>query len=181
MKVHECPSKDFRDLEPAAWYHEAVDYALSNGLMNGVGGHKFDPNGTATRAMIATIIWRLEGVPVVNAVNPFDDVAAGAWYTDAIIWAADSGIIEGCGDGTFRPNDDITREQLASMLYRYAKYKGSAESPDANILDFDDASDVSSWAVQLKLIQGRTPSTIVPQGKATRAEVAAILMRYTRA
>ncbi len=149
--------------------------------MNGVGGHKFDPNGTATRAMIATIIWRLEGVPVVNAVNPFDDVAAGAWYTDAIIWAADSGIIEGCGDGTFRPNDDITREQLASMLYRYAKYKGSAESPDANILDFDDASDVSSWAVQLKLIQGRTPSTIVPQGKATRAEVAAILMRYTRA
>ena len=186
VTVHDCPSKDFKDLEPKAWYHEAVDYAVSNGLMNGVGSHKFDPNGTATRAMIATILWRLEGAPIVNAANPFDDVEAGAWHTDAIVWAADSGIIEGVGGGRFCPNDDITREQLATMLYRYAKYKGAAESPDANILDFDDASDVSEWAVeavrwavQLKLIQGRTPSTLVPQGKATRAEVAAILMRYS--
>ena len=137
--------------------------------------------------MIVTMLWRLEGEPVVNAANPFDDVENGAWYTDAIIWAAENGIVEGYGNGKFGPNDDITREQLATMLWRYAKYKGYDVSvgEDTNVLSYDDYDQISKWAMPAiqwacgsGLIEGRTPSTIVPQGKANRAETAMIFMRF---
>ncbi|MBR4232024.1 MAG: S-layer homology domain-containing protein [Oscillospiraceae bacterium] len=184
---HDCPSAKFVDVDKAAWYHEAVDYAVANGLMNGTSAKRFEPATATTRAMIVTILHRLEGEPVVNAINPFDDVIDGAWYTDAIIWAADNGIIEGYGDGRFGPNDDITREQLATILYRYAEYKGYDVSAgeDTNILSYDDYADISEWAIPAiqwavgtSLIKGRTDSTVVPRGGAKRAETAIIFMRF---
>ena len=185
--AHDCPSKGFADFDPNAWYHEAVDYAVVNGLMKGTSPITFEPGTTTTRAMIVTILWRLEGEPVVNAINPFDDVVNGAWYTDAIVWAAANGIVDGYGDGRFGPADEITREQLATILFRYAKYKDYDVSAgeNTNILFYDDAGKVSTWAMPAMqwaigegLIRGRTESTIVPQGRANRAEAAAIFMRF---
>ncbi len=186
---HDCPSKNFKDFDPNAWYHEAVDYAVVNGLMKGTSPTTFEPGTATTRAMIVTILWRLEGEPVVNAVNPFEDVENGAWYTDAIVWAAENGIVEGYGNGNFGPNDDITREQLVTMLWRYAKYKGYDVSvgENTNILSYDDALDISKWAMPAMqwacgadIINGRTQSTIAPQGLANRAETAAIFMRFLK-
>ncbi len=185
--AHDCPSKDFIDFDPNAWYHESVDYAVANGLMKGTSPITFEPGTTTTRAMIVTILWRLEGEPTVNAVNPFDDVVNGAWYTDAIVWAAANGIVEGYGEGKFGPNGEITREQLATMLYRYAKYKGYDVSAAANLNGYTDAGSISSWALAAikwanaeGLVNGRTATTIVPQGKANRAETAAIFMRFIK-
>jgi hypothetical protein len=184
---HDCPSKNFTDFDPNAWYHEAVDYAVVNELMKDTSPTTFEPATTTTRAMIVTILWRLEGKPIVNSVNPFDDVENGAWYTDAIVWAAANGIVEGYGNGKFGPNDEITREQLATMLYRYAMYKGYDVSAGekTNILSYDDAFEISEWArpalqwaIAEGLVKGRTESTIVLQGKANRAETAAIFMRF---
>ena len=181
----DCPSAGFTDFDPNAWYHESVDYAVANGLMKGMSPTTFEPNTATTRAMIVTMLWRLEGEPVVNAANPFDDVKDGAWYTDAIIWAADNGIVEGYGNGKFGPNDEITREQLATIMYRYAKYKGYDVSAAADLSGYTDADKIGSWALDAMkwanaegLVKGRTPTTIVPQGKATRAETAAIFMRF---
>ena len=180
-----CPSKDFIDVDTGAWYHEAVDYALSNGLMNGVGDGRFDPAGTTTRAMIVTILYRLEGEPSVETENPFVDVLNGIWYTDPIIWAAENGIVNGYGDGVFAPMDNITREQLATMLYRYAEYKGYNVKKSADLSVFADARDVSSWALAAMrwanaegLINGKTPTALAPRDNAKRAEAAAILMRF---
>ncbi|MBR2666860.1 MAG: S-layer homology domain-containing protein [Oscillospiraceae bacterium] len=187
-KTHDCPSKDFTDVDPDAWYHEAVDYAVAEGLMNGVGNGKFDPDGTTTRAMIVTILHRLEGTPVVNAVNPFDDVAADQWYTDAVIWANANGIVEGYGDGMFGPADNITREQFAAILYRYANYKDYDTGKTADLSAYEDALSISSWALDAvkwanaeALITGRTATTLVPTGNTTRAEAATILMRLISA
>ena len=187
-KTHDCPSKDFTDVDPDAWYHEAVDYAVVEGLMNGVGNGKFDPDGTTTRAMIVTILHRLEGTPVVNAVNPFDDVAADQWYTDAVIWANANGIVEGYGDGMFGPADNITREQFAAILYRYANYKDYDTGKTADLSAYEDALSISSWALDAvkwanaeALITGRTATTLVPTGNTTRAEAATILMRLISA
>ena len=140
-----------------------------------------------TRGMFATVLYRLAGSPTVAAANPFSDVLSGEWYTDAIIWAAGEGIVNGVETDTFGPTEKITREQLVTMLYNYAVYKGYDVSvgEDTNILSYDDAFDISEyaipaiqWACGAGIIEGRTPSTIVPQGTATRAEVAAILMRF---
>ena len=181
----DCPSAGFTDFDPNAWYHESVDYAVANGLMKGMSPTTFEPNTATTRAMIVTMLWRLEGEPVVNAANPFDDVADGVWYTDAIIWAAENGIVEGYGNGKFGPNDDITREQLATIMYRYAKYKGYDVSASADLSGYTDVDKIGSWALDAMkwanaegLIKGRTETTLVPQGKATRAETAAIFMRF---
>ena len=177
----------FSDVDPLAWYAEAVSYVSEKGIMKGVGGHRFDPAGTTTRAMAVTILHRLEGSQVVNSVNPFDDVEDGAWYTDAIVWAADNGLVEGYGNGRFGPMDYITRQQLATLLFRYAKYKGYDVSvgEDTNILSYDDYAELADWAKPamqwacgVGLINGRTESTLVPQGNATRAETATIIMRF---
>ena len=184
---HDCPSEKFTDFAPDAWYHGPVDYVVGHGIMNGTSATTFEPATATTRAMIATILWRLDGAPVVNAVNPFDDVVNGAWYTDAIVWAAANGIVDGYGNGKFGPNDDITREQLATMFWRYAKYKGYDVSigEETNIIAYEDFDQISKWAVPAMqwacgsgLIRGRTVSTLAPGEGANRAEVAAIIMRF---
>lgn len=183
--AHVCPSARFTDFDPDAWYHEAVDYAVMKGLMNGVASDKFAPNGTTTRAMLVTILHRLEGTPAVSAANPFKDVKANQWYTDAVLWANENGIARGYGNGVFGPMDTLTREQFAAMLQRYAKYKGLDTAKSADLAGYTDAESISAWAVDAMqwanaegLILGRTETTLVPQGDATRAETAAILMRF---
>jgi len=178
-----CPSKTFSDLNPDQWYHEAVDYVLKHGLMNGVAADTFAPNGTLTRAQLVTILYRLEGEPSVEGlVNPFTDVAEGQWYTDAIIWAADAGVVNGVTKTVFNPNGAITREQIATILYRYA---GSEKVEDNCLADFADAGKVSAyavdamnWAVANGLITGMDETTLAPTATATRAQIATILMRY---
>ena len=180
------PCKNFSDLSMDAWYHDAVDYALANGLMNGVGNGKFDPNGTTNRAMIVTILWRLEGEPSVNDLMQFEDVAADVWYMEAVRWAASEEIVTGYSSAEFGPMDSITREQLATILFRYAKYRGYDVSvgENTNILSYNDAFAISDWAYPAMqwacgagLIQGDA-GNLMPQNKATRAQVATILQRF---
>lgn len=184
---HECPSAHLKDVDENAWYHEYIDYVVEKGLMEGMADDLFGPNVTTSRAMIVAILYRLEGKPAVTGTSPFDDVKDGRWYTDAIIWANRNGIVEGYGNGKFGPSDLITREQFAAIMYRYANFKGYDVSvgQDTNILSYDDASEVSDWAMEAMqwavgsgLITGRTETTLVPKGNATRAEAAAILMRF---
>ena len=182
---HDCFAKQFTDVNLHAWYHSAVDYAVGNQLMNGVSKDKFDPDGSTTRAMLAAILYRMEQSPKVIGKNPFRDVKADQWYTDAVLWASTNGIVKGYGDGRFGPMDTLTREQLAVMLQRYAKLKGLDTSKAADLSAYADAESISAWALEAVrwantegLITGRTETTLAPQGSAKRAETAAILMRY---
>ena len=182
---HDCFAKQFTDVNLHSWYHAAVDYAVENQLMNGVSKDKFDPDGSTTRAMLAAILYRMEQSPKVTGKNPFRDVKADQWYTDAVLWASTNGIVKGYGDGRFGPMDTLTREQLAVMLQRYAKLKGLDTSKAADLSAYADANSISAWALDAMrwaktegLITGRTETTLAPQGSAKRAETAAILMRY---
>lgn len=182
-----CPSKAFTDLDADAWYHEGVDYALTNGLMNGVGSGKFEPDGQLTRAQLVTVLYRAAGEPDTGKqVNPFTDVADDAWYTKAVIWAANNGIVNGVAKNTFAPDDSITREQIAAMLYRYA---GAEAAKEDKLSAFPDAAKVSdwakealNWAVASGLINGvadaNGTASLEPQATATRAQIATILMRW---
>ena len=182
-----CPSKAFSDLDAKAWYHEGVDYALTNSLMNGVGGGKFEPDGQLTRAQLVTVLYRAAGEPDTGKqVNPFTDVADDAWYTKAVIWAANNGIVNGVAKNTFAPDDSITREQIAAMLYRYA---GAEAAKEDKLSAFPDAAKVSdwakealNWAVASGLINGvadaNGTANLEPQATATRAQIATILMRW---
>ena len=184
-KDETCPLAAFTDLDPTAWYHDGIHFCLENELMNGVGHGKFNPTGAASRAMIVTILYRLEGAPEVTGENPFTDVADGMWYTDAVLWAAENGIVEGNGKGLFRPNDAVTREQLAAIFYRCAVSRGQGfQGMWMFLLDYPDAAEVSGWAdeamhwcVMNGIIQGKD-GKLVPQGEATRAEAATMLMRF---
>ena len=174
----------FLDVAPNAWYKDAVQYAYDNGLMTGVSAHEFAPEATTTRAMIVSMLARLEGVRHSEAVG-FNDVAANDWYATAVNWAAASGITSGTGDGNFSPNTAITREQLAAILMNYAQYKGQDVSARATLDTYNDATaisswanDVMSWAVAEGLLTGVTNDQLQPQGNATRAQVAAILERF---
>ena len=178
---HDCPCDDYNDLSSEQWYHAGVDYALQNGLMNGVGGGRFDPNGSLTRAMLVTILYRSENTPDVSGEsNPFTDVPEGQWYTDAVIWAAKEKIVNGMSETTFAPNESITREQIATILYRYA---GSPQV-SGNLYQFSDAFSVSTyaydamlWAVKESIITGMN-GKLAPKDNATRAQIATILYRY---
>ena len=180
-----CPISAFTDARTTAWYHDGVHFVLANGLMNGTGNGKFAPNGSTSRAMIVTILYRLEGEPKITAANPFEDVAEGSWYTDAVIWAAENNIVSGYGNGKFGPNDNITREQLAAILYRYEQSKGGGfVGAWMFLLDYPDAAEISSWAdeamhwcVMNGIINGKD-GKLVPGGDASRAEAATMLMRY---
>lgn len=181
----DSPSASYQDVEPDKWYREPIDYALKNGLMNGVSATRFDPDGATTRAMVVVILYRLEGSPAVSTANPFYDVEGGKWYTDAVVWANASGIVGGYSGHTFGPMDSITREQFALILHRYAQHKGCATDGAAQLFDYSDAGSISSWAREAMLwangsglITGRSASTLAPKGNATRAETAAILMRF---
>ena len=182
--AHEnCPSAKFTDVNQDLWYHHGIDYVIDNGLMNGVGDTLFAPNGTTNRAMIVTILHRLEGTPGGETAS-FQDVADGQWYSEAVGWAAANGIVTGYSADTFGPMNPITREQMAAILYRYAQYKGCNVSEAAGLEAFGDAGTVSSyavpaleWAVGAELINGMD-GNLNPKGTATRAQVATILMRF---
>ena len=178
----------FVDVPRDSWYYDGVAYAYEKGLMNGTGATTFSPDMTTSRAMIATILWRLEGSPVVNYAMRFDDVDAGSWYGEAVRWAASEGIVTGYGSNSFGPDDPITREQMATMLYRYAQYKKYDVSvgENTNILSYADSDQLGEWAVPAMqwacgagLINGTGDgSTLSPQGQATRAQAAVMLMRF---
>ena len=172
----------FLDVAPNAWYKDAVQYAYDNGLMTGVSANEFAPEATTTRAMIVSMLARLEGVESAESAG-FADVAANDWYATAVNWAAASGITSGTGDGNFSPNTAITREQLAAILMNYAAYKGEDVSNRADLTSYTDqpstwAEEAMSWAVAEGLMNGVTADTLQPQGAATRAQVAAILQRF---
>ena len=185
-----CPISAFTDADPTAWYHDGVHYVLENGIMSGYGGaetESFGPNDNTSRAMMAQILWNMEGKPVVNYLLTCSDVAEGMWYTEAVRWVTAEGIMNGYGDGLFGPDDAMTREQLVTIVHRYAIYKGVDVSvgEDTNILSYDDAFDVSEWAIPAMqwavgsgAVGGRTDITLNPKDTATRAEIAAIVMRY---
>lgn len=185
--THDCPSAHFVDMDFDEWYHESVDYAVENGLMVGLDGTHFDPMGTTTRAMIARILYRIAGSPEVSGVNPFTDVYEGTWYYDAVIWAAENGIVAGYGDGTFGPDDPINREQMVTMLHRYAISQGLDNGERADLSYFVDitrtsgfAMDSMAWAVENGLIAGYTEghiSIVNSWGDALRSQVAALMMR----
>ena len=188
LKTAGCPSTNFTDVEENGWYHTGVDFMVRNGFMNGVADDAFDVDGNLTRAQLVTILYRIAGEPESTATNPFADVADGQWYTNAVIWAAENGIVKGVNTTTFAPNDQITREQIATILFRYAK----AEKAEGKLAGFPDAEKVSdyaadamAWAVEQGLINGISESDgktyLAPQETATRAQIAVILMRYLTA
>ena len=174
----------FIDVAPDAWYVDAVQFAYDEGIMTGTSATTFSPALTTTRGMIVAILHRLEGSPTVSGER-FTDVAAGDWYAEAVNWAASEGIVNGVSATTFVPNAPITREQLAAILYNYAEYKGMDTSARADLSVYSDASSVSAWAENViswanaeGFVNGVTNTTLVPQGQATRGQVAAIFQRF---
>lgn len=174
----------FLDVADNAWYHDSVYAAVDMGLFTGVSDNYFQPDGSMTRAMLVTVLWRLEGSPAAGSAD-FADVANGSWYDKAVAWANEEGIVTGISDASFAPNAAITREQMATMLYRYAKYLGLNTAAKADLSDYADADKISAyavdamaWAVRAGLINGVTADTLAPAGTATRAQVATILVRF---
>ncbi|MBP3314091.1 MAG: S-layer homology domain-containing protein [Oscillospiraceae bacterium] len=186
FKTEARPSEAYSDLDVNAWYHDAVDYVLRKGMMDGVGGNKFAPEETTSRAMLVTILWRLEGEPVVNYAMNFSDVAEDEWYTEAIRWATSEKIVEGYGDGKFGTTDSLTREQLATILYRYEQYKGGGfKGMWAFLPSYADRAEASDWAYEAvcwmdmnDIITGKPGNLLDPKGSASRAQLAVILQRY---
>ena len=180
-----CVSQQFTDVDRSQWYHDGVDYAVSHELFRGVALGRFDPEGTMTRAMLVTVLYRLDGAPAIAPDSGFSDVPENEWYAQAVAWGRLRGIVGGVGGGKFAPEDKVTREQAATILYRYAAYKGSDTSVAADISTFRDAASVSAyaeepmaWSVAEGLIGGIEGNRLDPQGSATRAQLAVILMRY---
>ena len=180
-------SLPFSDVSRGQWFYDYVAWAYNTGLMEGVSAGRFAPNSTTTRAMVVTIIYRLAGSPGVSGTSDFTDVPAGAWYADAVTWAAKRGIVEGMTATTFDPNDAVTREELAAMLYRYAKHKGydTSAAENTNILSYNDAGSISEyafealqWACGEGIINGTGGGSLEPGGSATRAQLAAMLYRF---
>ncbi len=176
----------FTDVAQSDWYWEYVDYVYRAGLMSGTGDTTFSPSTATTRGMVVTILYRYEGSPAAGA-STFPDVAAGQYYSSAVSWASASGVVSGYEDGLFRPNQVITREQMAAILYRYAQYKGINVSGRADLSSYSDADWISpyaagpmAWANYAGLISGMENHTLQPGGSATRAQVAAILMRFCK-
>ena len=187
VKATETPSETkFNDVSANDWFASAVDYVTDKGMMNGTADNTFSPKANTTRGMVVTVLYRLENQPSTSAAS-FTDVASGAYYANAVAWANANGIVSGYSSGKFGPNDKVTREQLAAILYRYAQYKKYDVSvgEDTNILSYDDAQSISSyaipaiqWACGAGVVTGKSGSKLDPKGNATRAEVAAMLMRF---
>ena len=177
---------DYTDVAQDAWYKDAVDYVTDNGLLVGVADDQFGPEQNVTRAMVVTVMWRQSGAPASDGESAFTDVPDGEWYTAAVAWGADNGMVAGMSDTTFEPNTPVTREQLVAFMQRFAEKNGEDVSiGDGSVLDaFTDADslsdwahDVMIWALENGVIGGMTDTTLVPQGNATRAQYAAILQR----
>ena len=187
-RVDENPNtgaNPFTDVSEKDWFYSDVMFVYENGLMLGTSKTLFSPHGTATRGMMATILWRMEGSPAPKGKNSFTDVEAGKWYADAITWTAENGIFAGYGKDKFGPDDPITREQLAAIFYRYADYKGYDLTVKGNLDKFKDADKITDyaktamqWAVGSSLVKGKSGNLLDPQGTATRAEIAAMLHRF---
>lgn len=177
-------SLPFNDVSYGDWYYDAVQFVYSKGIMDGVDYYKFAPNGTITRGMIVTMLWRMAGEPFEMPVTSFTDVAIGRYYTTAVAWACRNGIADGMGESTFGPNDAITREELVTLMYRYAQYFGHS-CIGTSIEGFADAGSVSSyaynamcWAYKAGVVTGTTGSRLNPQGTASRAEAAQMIMSF---
>ncbi|MBQ3497256.1 MAG: S-layer homology domain-containing protein, partial [Oscillospiraceae bacterium] len=181
----------FTDVDPDSWYYEYVDYVVKNGIMEGISDTLFNPNGTASRAEIITTLWRIEGSPLVSHPLYFSDVSDGLWYIDALRWTNSENIVIGYDDGRFGTDDPVTREQIATILWRYARFKGvdTSSGENTSLLKFSDAKKISAyaisalqWACGEEIIEGTVDKTgailLDPQGSATRAQIAAILMRF---
>lgn len=177
-------SSPFTDVPGGAWYEDGVAYVYDNGLMNGTSGTTFSPESTTTRGMLVTILYRMAGSPSAEG-GTFTDVAVDAWYADGVAWAAANGIVGGYGNGRFGPDDPITREQMAAILYRYAEWAEYDVDASADLTSYVDYAQISSYAVEPLswanaegLITGTSAVTISPQGNATRAQIAVILYRF---
>ena len=187
-RVDENPNtgaNPFTDVSEKDWFYGDVMFVYENGLMLVTSKTLFSPHGTATRGMMATILWRMEGSPAPKGKNSFTDVEAGKWYADAITWTAENSIFAGYGKDKFGPDDPITREQLAAIFYRYADYKGYDLTVKGNLDKFKDADKITDyaktamqWAVGSGLVKGKSGNLLDPQGTATRAEIAAMLHRF---
>lgn len=175
----------FIDVQKNDWFHDSVEFVYNKGLMSGTGSDLFSPNAEMTRGMITTILYRLEGSPVFEASNLFTDVEEGMWYTDGINWAGTNNIVDGYPDGRFGHSDNLTREQLVTILYNYAKYKGMNVSSVADLETFNDKNDISPyalepmrWAVKEGIIIGTGNNMLSPKMRATRAQLATMLQRF---
>ena len=189
-KDDSCPIWLFADAAPTAWYHDGVHYCIENGLMQGVSTAKFLPDGSTTRAQLVTILWRLEGSPEPADTVSFGDIADGAWYAKAVRWAAGSGVVKGYDNGNIGPDDAVTREQMVTILYRFAQHKGYDVSAgeDTNILSFNDALTVSEyaipamqWACGSGMVNGIAQEGemfLAPKDTTTRAQIATLMMRF---
>ena len=182
-----CPMFGYTDLVRNNWYHDGIHFCIEEGMMRGTSDTLFGPDSVTTRAMLVTILWRLEGEPAVGSSGKFRDVPAGMWYSGAIEWAAANGIVDGYGNGTFGPGSTITREQMAVIMWRYAQYKGmdTSDGTNAGIASYTDTGAISTWAVPAMqwactngLINGTGSGILNPAGHATRAQTAAILYRF---
>ena len=179
---------NFTDVKETDWFFKGVEYVVDKGIMSGVSENEFAPSGKLTRAMLVQMLYNMESRPACDAENAFMDVPVGQWYTDAVIWANDAKIVSGMGEDLFAPNMEITREQMVAMLYNYAKYKGYDVTASADLSAFADTASVSTWAqpamqwaVAEGYISGMGDSQLAPQGTATRAEIASVIMRFMEA
>ena len=182
------PASPFADVAPGIWYYDAVQYAYEHGLMSGTGEGQFSPDLTTSRGMIVTILYRLAGSPAVSGGSAFSDVFQSDWYATGVAWASANGIVSGYTDGTFHPNDPITREQMAAILYQYARIQGKLDDSRADLSIFSDLDSLSayakepmSWAVAQGLFSGVSADTLAPGGSTTRAQAAVILTAFSKA
>ena len=179
------PVKTFADVPETAWYHDAVYYVVERGLFQGTSDTAFSPGTTMTRGMLTTVLYRMSGSPEVSYSPIFTDVPQDKWFTEGTVWAGQNDVVKGMGDGTFKPNGELTRAQIAQMLYNYANWLGIDTSVRGDVSGFADASSISSWAkeamswaVGIGLFQGDTQNRLTPSAAATRAQVATLLQRF---
>ena len=176
---------EFTDVKETDWFYTNIKYIVDNNLMKGISETVFAPNNTLTRSMLVTILYRNEGEPYVNKSIPFADIDMGSWYANAVVWAKQNYIVNGVNDTEFAPNSNITREQIATIMFRYAQYKGMDAVTTEEILRFTDVDAISeyavsamNWAVGIGIINGKTDTCLNPKDNATRAEIATILHRF---
>jgi len=181
------PDFPFADVAKGSWYYEGVRYAYENGLMSGTGEGTFSPDLPTSRGMLVTILYRLAGSPAAGSAS-FTDVVKGQWYADGVAWASANGVVSGYTDGSFRPNDTITRGQMAAILYQYARIQGKLDDSRADLSIFSDLDSLSayakepmSWAVAQGLFSGVSADTLAPGGSTTRAQAAVILTAFSKA
>lgn len=182
---HDCHIAHYSDVDIYEWYHFALDFAVSEQIMQGTSENSFEPYSQLTRAMLAQILYSNEGKPEMENADVFPDVIAGEWYVDAVNWAASVEMVSGYPDGTFAPNNAITREQMTLILYKYAEYKGYDTTAQGDLSGYEDAGEISDWALEAMewavgtgLISGKSDITLAPMATATRAEVAQVLKNF---